>query len=69
MSDQTVTPFALDFSVSVSGFSVFRVRVGEPGGGRLGVTGPVCGSPEAEWLLLTLNDRLSAIRWVYEAEI
>lgn len=68
ISDQTVTPFLIDLELSPSATSVksFRVLLGEPGGGALGISGPACNSKDARRLLETLTGRLGDIEWVYE---
>jgi len=68
ISDQTVTPFRVELLLSPSGKAIrsFRVRLGEPGGGRLGISGPSCNSPEAEELLSTLPARLHDVDWSYD---
>jgi hypothetical protein len=67
ISDQTVTPLLVDLVVAPSSNSLtaFRVCLGEQGEGRLGISGPDCGSREAEQLLATVTRRLCDIRWVY----
>ena len=70
ISDQSVTPLhaeieaAFDSEVSLSKFDV---RVGEAGGGALGVSGPPCGSREAAELLASVASRAPSIEWVYTA--
>lgn len=68
ISDQTVTPFLVDLALSSSGESLesFRVCIGEPGGGALGISGPECNSREAKELLATLTTRLNSIPWSYK---
>lgn len=68
ISDQTVTPFALNLSLAdTAGFRSFRIRLGEPGGGPLGISGPVCNSRAAQKMLLTLDARLDRVAWVYDS--
>lgn len=70
ISDQTVTPFTLDLTVAHDGsLRPVRVRLGERGGGPLGISGPVCTSSAANKLLLGLVARLDRIKWVYIATI
>ena len=67
ISDQTVTPLQINlaFAPPGDGIQSFRVRLGEPGGGRLGVSGPGCNSQGARTLLATVVARSSSIDWVY----
>jgi hypothetical protein len=67
ISDQTVTPFLVDLELSSMADSVaaFRVLLGEPGGGPLGISGPKCNSSDAKRLLATLTDRLDGVAWSY----
>ena len=67
MSDQTVTPLLVELSLSRSQTSIerFRVCLGEPGGGPLGISGPACNSRDAEHLLATVSSRLDLIAWAY----
>jgi hypothetical protein len=67
ISDQTVTPFFARLVVSQSRdrISAYQIRLGEPGGGRLGISGPSCASWKAQKLLDNLNARLENIRWSY----
>jgi hypothetical protein len=70
ISDQTVTPFVLRFAVSDTGsFRSFRLRLGAPGGGPLGISGPLCTSPDAREMLNGLNERLDRINWTYELAV
>ena len=68
ISDQTVTPFLIELTLSSADESIefFRVCLGEPGGGRLGISGPGCNSREAKELLATVATRLSSIAWSYK---
>ena len=67
ISDQTVTPFLVDLELSPTATAVaaFRVLLGEPGGGPLGISGPECNSRDARRLLATLTSRLDDIAWSY----
>ena len=66
ISDQTVTPFSLDLELSADGaISHVRIRLGEPGTGRLGISGPECGSSAAWKLTYLLDERLEQVEWVY----
>lgn len=70
ISDQRVTPFTLDFGLSPDGeFRQLRVRLGEPGGGILGISGPDCHSRFARGMLDDLDSRLGSVEWVYEASL
>jgi hypothetical protein len=67
ISDQTVTPFALNLSLLPSRrFGAVRIRLGEPGGGRLCISGPGCNSWAAQNMLLALNARLESVHWAYD---
>ena len=70
ISDQTVTPFFVEIALSPSGDSIrsFRVRLGEPGKGRLGISGPACNSVDAQQLLATVTRRLNDIDWSYTVD-
>ena len=68
MQDQTVTPFVLSLRLSSrGGLDTLRVRLGEAGGGLLGISGPACNSRAAETLLTGLADRMDRVTWVYDA--
>jgi hypothetical protein len=67
ISDQTVTPFAVDLDLAPEGgFRSLRIRLGEAGAGALGISGPGCKSRAAKEMLLALDSRLDQIEWVYE---
>ena len=68
ISDQTVTPFLMEIALSPSDECIdfFRLRLGEAGGGRLGISGPSCNSREARELLENVVIRLPSIAWSYE---
>lgn len=68
ISDQTVTPLLMELTLSPSGECIkfFHVRIGEAGGGRLGISGPGCNSREARELLATVATRLPSIAWSYD---
>lgn len=69
ISDQSVTPFRLSIRLSDSGgLARLRIRLGEPGGGPLGISGPSVNSNAASRLLGALDGRAEAIDWVYEVE-
>lgn len=63
MSDQTVTPFSLHVVLDPSHTKIasYRVHLGEPGGGRLGISGPTCHSDRAQILQYAPRDRLKSI--------
>jgi hypothetical protein len=68
--DQTLTPFRLDLSLSGGGtFESFRIRLGEPGGGALGISGPPVSERAASFAAYELLDRLDRIDWVYDIVI
>ena len=70
ISDQTVTPLYAELEAGSPGdatLSSFDVRVGEPGEGTLGISGPPCGSRESAALLEAVLLRFPSIRWVYSA--
>jgi hypothetical protein len=67
ISDQAVTPFALDISLSPSStIRYLRIRLGEPGKGALGISGPECNSRAAREMLAALNARLDRVHWMYD---
>lgn len=69
ISDQTVTPFLLNLEISekfeTKSVTAVRVLLGEPGGGRLGISGPPCNSRGAQQLLMSLVDRIGEVSWSY----
>jgi hypothetical protein len=70
ISDQTVTPFALNVSLTETGmFRSFRIRLGELGTGPLGISGPACNSRAAQEMLFALNGRLDRVDWVYDVAV
>lgn len=69
ISDQTVTPFALTLGLTDSTvFQIINIKLGESGAGPLGISGPVCTSPDAGELLRGLGARIDRIEWVYEVD-
>lgn len=67
ISDQTVTPFALDMRLSdTETFESLRILLGEPGQGPLGISGPACTSVAARTMLAGLNRRLHEVDWAYD---
>lgn len=70
ISDQTVTPFALDIRLSDRRrVETLRIRLGEPGTGPIGISGPACNSRAAQQMLFALNARVEAVNWVYDATV
>lgn len=70
ISDQTVTPFALQLGLVGRDMTLsLRVRLGEPGTGPLGISGPSCNSRKAQEMLLVLNSRLDLVDWVYDVTL
>lgn len=70
ISDQAVTPFALSMRlVGSHAFESLRIRLGEPGSGPLGISGPACNSRAAMQMLEGLNARLNTVRWRYDVTI
>ena len=67
ISDQTLTPVFIRLTLTSSRNSIasYQVFLGEPGGGHLGISGPVCNSPHAQRLLETVTKRLDNICWSY----
>lgn len=69
ISDQRVTPFTLGMRLSdPHGFEWLRIRLGEPGGGPLRISGPTCNSRAARNMLEALNGRVDEVNWVYDIE-
>lgn len=67
ISDQAVTPFALTIGLHSDGsLDALHVRLGEPGTGQLGISGPTCHSAAADRLLWRLADRVDDVEWVYD---
>lgn len=70
MSDQAVTPFELYVLVTESGaFRGLRIRMGEAGGGPLGISGPVWGSRAARAMLMAIKPRVVSVDWIYDVAI
>lgn len=67
MSDQTLTPFFAELFVSQEANARIAclIRLGEPGRGTLGISGPKCASREATGYRQVLIDRYEHIQWVY----
>lgn len=70
ISDQTVTPFAAEIETAGAGSSVIirRLRLGEPGTGRLGISGPPVNSKDAQRLLASIGERIDDVEWSYMLE-
>ena len=68
--DQTLTPVRLNVDLSSEKtFDSFRVRLGEPGTGALGISGPPWAAVAASFTAVEVVDRLEAIDWVYDVAI
>lgn len=66
-SDQTVTPFALTLALGEQmTIGSLGLKLGEPGGGPLGISGPGCTSVAASTLLAGLPLRVNRVDWTYE---
>jgi hypothetical protein len=70
ISDQSLTPFQLSLSLSGEGaFDSLRIRLGEPGDGALGISGPKWSPEAAVNLPPALDARLDQVSWVYDVVI
>src|SRR5690606_5187213 len=71
ISDQAVTPFLIRILMDMSLSSIIDciVCVGEPGGGAIGISGPLCNSRQARELLESLPSRIRKIDWKYTASL
>lgn len=70
ISDQTVTPVVLDLCVSGGGqLQSIRIRLGEPGHGPLGISGPMSSSRSAREMLAAIAGRVDRVRWVYDVSV
>ena len=71
ISDQTVTPFLLELVLSSDRSTIrsLKIRVGEPGVGELGISGPNCRSRGAARALATLDTRIDTVHWVYQEDL
>ena len=71
MSDGRITPFCIDMKGDAERgwLGPVRLRLGEPGGGRIGISGPCSGSGKAVTLLSRLPNRLDSVDWVYEVRV
>ncbi|WP_407569093.1 hypothetical protein [Deinococcus altitudinis] len=67
ISDQTLTPFALYISIDTKHEKIdsYKILVGEPGSGRLKISGPPVGSMKAHKMLSNITRRLFNIAWSY----
>jgi hypothetical protein len=66
ISDQCVTPFDAVLGVADGcTLTLCEVRLGERGGGALGISGPVCTSSVVAGLVESLISRIPLIEWVY----
>lgn len=67
IDDQTVTPVFIRLELASSGASIasYQVFLGEPGEGRLRISGPPCYSAGAQKLLDKVSMRLNSIQWSY----
>jgi hypothetical protein len=70
ISDQTMTPFFLELSLTASGDDLASIKLflGEKGGGKLGISGPGWGTKGAWKLIENIPYRLDSIRWSYVLE-
>jgi len=68
ITDQTLSPLRLDLRLAEAGHDLaeMRIRIGEPGGGALRVSGPRYDPARATEFLRQLGPRLEAIPWVYD---
>jgi hypothetical protein len=70
LSDQTLTPFIFNLSLSDEAeLGAIRIRLGEPGEGHLGISGPAWGSSEVLKSLWTLEAQLETVDWAYDVSI
>lgn len=66
ISDQKLTPFFLQLrwsSARIPEIRAVRVGLGEPGLGRLGISGPPCNSQAASQLQASLAGRMQHVDW------
>jgi len=68
IGDQRLTPFCVRLAVSDGAVTSYCLRLGEPGEGSLGISGPRFNSRAATALLVNLVGRLDQIQWVYAIE-
>lgn len=69
ISDQTVTPFSFDLEIKGDSIKSAFVKVGEPGVGLLGISGPPVNSKDAKILLERLPSRIQKLNWSYQVEV
>jgi hypothetical protein len=70
IGDQTTTPFQMRLTLTdEASLTGSRVRLGEPGAGPLGISGPPCNSRSAAAQLASLEERAPEVAWVYEADL
>lgn len=68
ITDQRVTPFLVELSISDETVERASIRLGEPGAGPLGISGPTCGSTGAERLLNGLLLRIDSVKWSFRLD-
>lgn len=70
ISDQTVAPLLLNLTLTPENERLERVRIrlGEHGGGALGISGPPCNSAAAAALLASMVERAPQIAWAYDIQ-
>jgi hypothetical protein len=70
ITDQSVTPFALEIRLGdPHTIHSLRLRLGEPGTGQLGISGPACESSAAATLRMGLALRLDEVDWTYDISL
>lgn len=70
ISDQCVTPFAFLADLAAEDeLDAVRIRLGEPGSGPLGISGPSCVSGAARELLSGIDSRIDSIDWAYDISV
>ncbi len=67
MRDQSLTPFQSEISISPADEMIEEciLRIGEPGGGSLAISGPACNSANATSYRENIIARLDDIQWVF----
>ena len=71
ISDQTVTPFRVELvldSPDAAGLQFVRLRLGEAGGGELGISGPAVNSRAASNSLAKVVPRIDSVGWSYDLQ-
>jgi hypothetical protein len=69
ITDQAVTPFKLELRIGSPDAPFLkrvRIRIGEPGRGKLGISGPSVNSRAASKLLAGLLPRIESVSWSYD---